>query len=225
MGYGRRKSGAAATIAWRGQDVWERNLPLREVPPSGLTGVGVKPQRIVIVSGPPGAGKTAVARRLAEESDCERAIHLHTDDFYAYIRKGYVAPWRLESRAQNTVVLEALAATAGVYARGGYEVYADGIVGPWFLEPWLHVAERGALDLRYVLLLPDEATTITRATSRPPPALVDPEPIRFMWQQFAAIERYATHRVDTSRLDLEQAVAYVRNRLAAGDFSLGRVPT
>ena len=102
------------------------------------TGTG----RIVIVSGPPGAGKTAVARRLAENAAGPLAIHLHGDDFYAYIRKGFIEPWRTESRAQNAVVLEALAATAAIYAKGGYDVFADGIVGPWFFEPWVEAAQR-----------------------------------------------------------------------------------
>ncbi|MBL0693914.1 AAA family ATPase [Comamonas sp. JC664] len=44
--------------------------------------------RVVLVSGPSGAGKSTVARRLAEQSPRSRAVHLHADDFYAYIRKG-----------------------------------------------------------------------------------------------------------------------------------------
>jgi predicted kinase len=176
--------------------------------------------RIVIVTGPPGAGKTAMARRLAQNIDGPLAIHLHTDDFYAYIRKGFVEPWRPESRTQNAVVLDALAATAAIFAQGGYDVFADGIIGPWFFDPWLAAVERAHLDLRYVLLLPDEATTVARATSRSAPALTDAEPVRFMWQQFAQLTALAEHVVDTTHLTADEAVALVRSGLAANRFHL-----
>jgi predicted kinase len=131
--------------------------------------------RIVIVTGPPGAGKSTVARRLAHGAPGARAVHLHTDDFYAYIRKGFVEPWKPESMTQNVTVMTALAATAGVYAKGGYEVAVDGIVGPWFFDPWNAVAAEHGLDLRYVALMPSEAETLARATARTAPgAMTDP---------------------------------------------------
>lgn len=109
---------------------------------------------IVIISGPPGSGKSSVARRLAEQSMYERAIHMHTDDFYQSIRKGYVATWLPEAQEQNIIVLEAFTASAIRYAWGGYEVIVDGIIGPWFLDPWLKAVQDG-LDVRFVVLRPD----------------------------------------------------------------------
>src|SRR5512146_514421 len=116
--------------------------------------------RIVIVSGAPGAGKSTIARRLAEQAPGALAAHLHTDDFYAYIRKGYVEPWRREAQAQNITVMNALAAAAAELARGGYEVLVDGIVGPWFFDPWRDQARAHGLDLRFVVLRPHEDETV-----------------------------------------------------------------
>lgn len=175
---------------------------------------------IVIVSGPPGAGKSTIARRLAETAEVPLAVHLHSDDFYGYIRKGYVAPWKSESHAQNTVVLDALAASASVYAIGGYEVFVDGIVGPWFFDPWLRVARDGQLDLRYVLLLPELQTTLERATTRATPALTDPEPVRIMWRQFASSDGLEPYRLDTTSWSTEQTVDELKRGLASGRFRL-----
>ena len=50
--------------------------------------------------GPPGAGKSTVAAPVA--AGFERSVHLHTDDFYAWIARGYVEPWRPSRYDQNT---------------------------------------------------------------------------------------------------------------------------
>jgi predicted kinase len=176
--------------------------------------------RIVIVSGPPGAGKSTVARRLAESADALLAVLLHSDDFYAYIRKGYVPPWKSESHAQNTIVLDALAASASVYAKGGYAVFVDGIVGPWFFDPWLRIAREQALNVHYVLLLPDLPTTLARATARSAPALTDPQPVQIMWQQFARLDGLDDHVFDTTRLTTEQTVETISAAIVAGRLVL-----
>ena len=62
--------------------------------------------RVIIVTGSPGAGKTAVARRLGQQPWWPLAIHLHGDDSYAYIR-------------------EAFDSIAGRLAAGGLRLYAS----------------------------------------------------------------------------------------------------
>ena len=179
--------------------------------------------RLVIVSGPPGAGKSTVSRRLALRTDAARAMHMHTDDIYGYIRKGFIEPWKPESHPQNITLARALAAQAAICAQGGYEVFVDGIVGPWFFDPWLEAAEAGGLDLRYVLLLPGEAETVARATARTTPgAMTDAEVTREMWRQFQAHPPPSELILDTTGLSPDETVSAVQSQLAAGKLRLRR---
>ena len=178
--------------------------------------------RLVIVSGAPGAGKSSVAERLAQTSPSAQAVHLHADDFYAYIAKGFIEPWRAEAHAQNAVVIDAVVASARRYASGGLEVVVDGIFGPWFVEPWLVLAREG-FDVHYVVLRPDEATTLARGTARSTPgALVDAGVISQMWEQFSALGHFEAHALDTTALTLDETVT--RIRLAVTERGLLLVP-
>jgi adenylate kinase family enzyme len=53
------------------------------------------PPPVLILTGPPGAGRTTAARLLAERS--ERAVHVDSDHFFRFIKSGFVEPWRPES--------------------------------------------------------------------------------------------------------------------------------
>lgn len=177
--------------------------------------------RIVIVSGPPGAGKSTVARALASGAAGDLAVHMHTDDFYAYIKKGYVEPWRPESRAQNVTIMEALAASAAIFAVGGYEVAVDGIVGPWFFEPWLAAAKAHRIELSYVCLMPEVAENVARAVGRTAPgAMTDAAVVQQMCEAFRQYAPDARYILDTTGETKEVTIARVRQLLEDGALRL-----
>ena len=91
-----------------------------------------KQGRMIIITGPPGTGKTTTASVIAMESDLEKSVHMHTDDFYHYLCKGAVPPYLPEATEQNLIIIEAFLEAAKRYVRGGYDGIVDGIVGPWF---------------------------------------------------------------------------------------------
>jgi hypothetical protein len=123
-----------------------------------------------------------VAQILADGSP--RSALVRGDDFFAYVRGGWVAPWLPEAHEQNDVVLTAAASAAGRFAAGGYTVVYDGVVGPWFLPTF--AAATGLASLSYVLLLPSESECLGRVAGRTGHGFTDAEATQRMHRQFAA---------------------------------------
>jgi chloramphenicol 3-O-phosphotransferase len=170
---------------------------------------------VTLLTGPPGAGKTTVAELVATDA-AGPTVHVTTDQFYRAIRTGFIPPYLPESQRQNEVVVEAIVAAVGAYARGGYDVVVDGIIGPWFLPPF-----RAAFEtLTYVVLRPDLETTLSRARDRGAKELKDVEAITGLHGAFAELGELERHVVDSSRMDAAQAAAEVRRAVASGEYRL-----
>ncbi|MEM9566149.1 MAG: AAA family ATPase [Actinomycetota bacterium] len=135
---------------------------------------------LLVVTGPPGAGKSTVAAMLAERLDPSALVS--GDRFFGFLATGAMEPWRPESHAQNTVVTEAAAAATARFA-ADYDTVFDGVVGPWFLPTF--AAAAGLAQLDYVVLLPSEATCVRRVRSRTGHGFTDVAATRTMHAQFA----------------------------------------
>jgi predicted kinase len=119
-----------------------------------------KPRSLIVLTGPPGAGKTTVAAMLVQRYPL--AVHLPADDFWHFIRSGAIPPYLPQANQQNAVVIAALARAAAAYTGGGYHVIVDGIVGPWFIERFCASAGFTSVPIHYLILRPNEATTVQR---------------------------------------------------------------
>jgi cytidylate kinase len=138
---------------------------------------------LIVVTGPPGAGKSAVARVLA--SRFELSALIAGDAFFATLDRGYLDPWTAAAHRQNKIVVAAAAAAAGRMAQGGYTVVFDGVIGPWFLDAFLTAT--GLPDIHYVMLLPPERVCVQRVKSRTGHGFTDPAAARHMYREFAHV--------------------------------------
>ena len=169
---------------------------------------------LLVVTGPPGAGKSTVARRLAGRAE-GRSVLVEGDAFFGFLVRGAVDPWLPGASDQNTVVTRAAAAAAGAFARGGFTTVYDGILGPWLLPTF--ATATGLEQLDYVVLLPSVETCVLRVGTRQDHAFADEGATRKVHAQFAAAATAARHVVDLGG-DVDEVVSRITRAQARSEL-------
>jgi hypothetical protein len=167
---------------------------------------------LVVVTGPPGAGKSTVARALADSF--ERSVLVAGDAFFAFLARGAIAPWLPAAHGQNEVVIRAAAAATGRFVAGGFITVYDGVLGPWFLADF---AGEAALDhLHYVILLPSVERCVDRVSNRLGHGFTDEDATRHMHREFAQADIDPRHVLADLPASAAETAVEIARRVQAG---------
>jgi predicted kinase len=172
--------------------------------------------RVTIVTGVPGAGKTTLAALLSRA--VPKGVHLPGDAFYGFIARP-LSPILPEAHAQNRTVVSATLSAALTYASGGYQVFLDGVYGPWFLDEVRAVLGASALPIDYVVLRQTLEVAIERASRRshePAPEHI----VRHVQEALAELGRYSEHSLEVGARTPEALMDELLARRERGEFRL-----
>lgn len=168
-----------------------------------------------MLTGPPGAGKSTVARLLAE--DAGPGALVEGDAFFHFLGPEAIEPWRPESHEQNTVVTTAAAAAAGAFTTGGLATIYDGVVGPWFLPTFGRASGLDRFD--YAVLLPPVETCVERVLTRHGHGFRNEAAARKMHAEFAAARLAERHLLNELPPDALDVAALVAAAQSSGDLT------
>lgn len=169
---------------------------------------------VLVIGGSPGCGKSSLCAHLAEQDP--RGVHLETDRFFGFLAHR-IDPSQPESKAQNETVVRAYCDAARRFDDGGYQVYLDGVIGPWLLA--LLRSALGPFD--YALLHAPLELTLKRLRERPGQESARPSVATRMHVQFAAcVADYEPHVLATQRSSIAETAAMLRQRRASGQLRI-----
>ena len=166
---------------------------------------------IILLSGPPGAGKSTVAKELVATSPGP-TVCIEGDKFWSFFAKG--SPDFGRKKIFRTM-LWAMAAAAMPCAKAGCETIVDFSIPLWFIDPLR--AKFPEMNFDDVVIRPSQAVCAGRAATRSEGAIADYTQYSEFYADFDAPK---ANLVCDDTSDPATLAARIREGLADGKFRL-----
>jgi chloramphenicol 3-O-phosphotransferase len=138
--------------------------------------------QVILISGPAGAGKSAVAQAICERFD--RMLHVEVDVLRHFVKAGYRHPWIGDEQAHEQ--LELAVRNASAVARESiamrYAVVIDDVVFAWQAALYREALAGVAVPVHMVTLLPRLEVLLARDSAR---RYSIPDRVRALHEAFA----------------------------------------
>jgi len=123
--------------------------------------------QLVILSGPPNAGKSSAAEALCQRYD--RMLHIDVGALRDFLRMGRLRPWdgSPAGRKQRQLLIVSACDMARRFVDAGYGVIIDDVVAPEDLPAYRQALAGCRAAVHFVVLLPPLAVVLERERRRP----------------------------------------------------------
>lgn len=162
---------------------------------------------IIIISGPPGAGKSSVSKALA--SKFPKSAYISVDKMRHMIIGGNIAPWEDTNGEQYKLIEKNFLSLTRNFLEEGFVVIIDDVIGDEQVKKYQEMFE----DVYGFLLLPSIETLKKRDLERDPSGEMQ-ERINVLYPEFANTKHDILKVIDSTNHTLEQTVEEIFKSIA-----------
>jgi hypothetical protein len=155
---------------------------------------------VLILSGPPGSGKTSVALALADRYD--RVAHVPLDSVHDFITPtGHVQPWGKPDawKRQEAMLVRGISALARSFLEGRFAVIIEHpVLDAATLQLYIEALRESGAPVHHIRLLPSLDACLARDRSRGHGQRLSPRRVEAAYAEAVAVGEIAGVTLDTT---------------------------
>lgn len=163
---------------------------------------------IYIISWTCGAWKSTIAHALADYY--EKSAHIDSDYLYHMVVGSYKAPWEDRDKALSNILWTNINSIANNFILHEFTPVIDYVTFPESLHYLQDLQQKNNLKLKYVVLMADEQTLVSRDAQRDPDCVMWARVIELL-HKFKERNIDPKFIIDTSHKTVEEVVQEIIN--------------